>query len=234
MRAPLSYLILAAVIIGIMLWGLLLATGSVEVESLLTNFITFIAQMVLGTVMAVLLAVVLGMHLSRRILVHGRATPFEEGMLEMKANVEDLDNRLCRLGRKECDHWPRDPEMPHPGRFRRIVPKAYWAVLAAIILLTLWNLLLLTEVIVLNWDLTLQFIGFTSMLVVLMIGAVVGAFFFGMFLSHRIITRGSFTPFETTMMEMKEELSRMEAHIALLEEEKGIGKAKAKDEGEEG
>ena len=58
-------------------------------------------------------------------------------------------------------------------------------------------------------------------MVVIVIGAVLGAFFFGMFLSHRIITRGSFTPFETSMMQMKERLARMNDHLDHMEKNRG-------------
>jgi hypothetical protein len=137
-------------------------------------------------------------------------------MLDMKDSLDELDRKLCDLGLQQCADWPDESEIPHPTKFRPRVPRTYWAVFGAMLALTLWMLLLLTNTVRLNWDLRLQFIGFTSMLVVIVIGAVVGAFFFGMFLGHRIITRGSFTPFETSMMEMKERLSRMEGHIEHL------------------
>jgi hypothetical protein len=230
-RAPLSFVILAAIVVGIAFWVLLLATNYVDVDILLTNFISFIAHLVIGTIMAVLVTTVVGMYLSLRMLVRGRTTPFESSMLDMKETLDELDRRLCNMGLQQCANWPDDADVPHPTKFRPRVPRTYWLVLGALLALTLWMFLLFTNIVRLGWDLRLQFIGFTSMIVVIVIGAVVGAFFFGMFLGHRIITRGSFTPFETSMMQMKERLSRMEDHIGHLQSGEHAAEKREGDDG---
>jgi len=218
-RAPLSIIILVAIAFGISLWMLMLLTGFVEVEGLLTDFITFIVNLVILTILAVLLASAFGMFVSLGILTRGRSTPFENSMLDMKERFDRLDRKLCRLGRRQCEMWPDEPGMPGPGQVATRVPASFHLALGAIVLLIAWMALLLSRVVVLDWSLELQFIGFTSMLVVLTIGAVVGAFFFGLFLGHRLITGGSFTPFETSILEMNARLARMERHMALLGEE---------------
>ena len=54
--------------------------------------------------------------------------------------------------------------------------------------------------------------------------ALIGAIFIGMFLSHRILSTGTFTPFEEEMLKMRQEVTEMKM---LLEEKFGPGEKDA-------
>ena len=66
-------------------------------------------------------------------------------------------------------------------------------------------------------DILLNFIGFISMLVSITTLAIVGAIFLGMYLSHRILTKRGFTPFEISMMEMHEDIKEIKKRLSKLE-----------------
>lgn len=52
--------------------------------------------------------------------------------------------------------------------------------------------------------------------------AIVGAIFIGMFISHRLLTHGGFTPFEEEMMRMRHEVTESREHLKRLREEVGV------------
>jgi hypothetical protein len=66
-------------------------------------------------------------------------------------------------------------------------------------------------------DILLNFIGFISMLVSITTLAMVGAIFLGMYLSHRILTKRGFTPFEVSMLEMHEDIKDIKKRLGKLE-----------------
>ncbi|WP_455391907.1 hypothetical protein [[Eubacterium] cellulosolvens] len=68
-------------------------------------------------------------------------------------------------------------------------------------------------------DLVLNFVGFISMLVSITTLAIVGAIFLGMYLSHRILTKRGFTPFEISMLEMHEDVREIKKRLGKLEKE---------------
>lgn len=68
-------------------------------------------------------------------------------------------------------------------------------------------------------DILLNFIGFISMLVSITTLAIVGAIFLGMYLSHRILTKRGFTPFEISMLEMHEDIKDINKRLGKLEKE---------------
>jgi ABC-type multidrug transport system fused ATPase/permease subunit len=49
--------------------------------------------------------------------------------------------------------------------------------------------------------------------------AIVGAVFIGMFISHRLLTHGGFTPFEEEMLRMRKDAQESHQHLAKLREE---------------
>lgn len=52
--------------------------------------------------------------------------------------------------------------------------------------------------------------------------AIVGAIFIGMFISHRLLTHGGFTPFEEEMLRMRHEVTESREHLKRLREEVGV------------
>ena len=76
-----------------------------------------------------------------------------------------------------------------------------------------------------------------SILLLMMIFAVVasvGGFFLGMIMSHRIISKGEFTPFEEEMLRMREEVGHLKAGLEKLIHHHGIEEKKAAAEPHEG
>lgn len=105
-----------------------------------------------------------------------------------------------------------------------------------------WTLLWVTIVIILIVVLTAQMTGvitfgdiianfflFLVVLVIIAILAVIGAMFVGVFISHRIFSVKTFTPFEEEMLRMREEvveikeaIERIESQLAQSSEKKRI------------
>jgi hypothetical protein len=52
--------------------------------------------------------------------------------------------------------------------------------------------------------------------------AIVGAIFIGMFISHRLLTHGGFTPFEEEMLRMRQEVTESREHLKRLRDEVGV------------
>lgn len=52
--------------------------------------------------------------------------------------------------------------------------------------------------------------------------AIVGAVFIGMFISHRLLTHGGFTPFEEEMLRMRHEVTESREHLKRLRDEVGV------------
>lgn len=48
--------------------------------------------------------------------------------------------------------------------------------------------------------------------------ALLGAIFLGLFLGHRILSVGGFTPFEKSMLEMKEDIKKINGRLEKIEE----------------
>lgn len=55
--------------------------------------------------------------------------------------------------------------------------------------------------------------------IMVIVVAIVGALLLGMFISHRLITHGGFTPFEEEMMRMRKEVKQQLAHTEKMREE---------------
>lgn len=98
------------------------------------------------------------------------------------------------------------------------VPAMYYLILLILIVIAIWIIGTLSGLIPIE-DILLNFIGFISMLVSITMLAIFGAIFLGMYLSHRILTKKGFTPFEISMMEMHEDIKEMKDRLSKLEEE---------------
>lgn len=87
--------------------------------------------------------------------------------------------------------------------------------------ISLWVLLVLTLVAVelgivsglIVVDPITNFYVLLVAIVVIGVLAMVGAMFLGIFLTHRIFTRGEFTPFEREMLGMREDIKRLAARV---------------------
>ncbi len=105
------------------------------------------------------------------------------------------------------------PNLP----LRRRVPKTFIVVVA---LFTFWFAITALAVVfpgALNtlYFLAQQIAGWVFVIVV----AVVGALLLGMFISHRLLTHGGFTPFEEEMMRMRKDVQQSLGHTEKMREE---------------
>jgi hypothetical protein len=57
---------------------------------------------------------------------------------------------------------------------------------------------------------------FSAFFIIVM--ALLGAIFLGLFLGHRTLSVGGFTPFEKSMLEMKEDIKRIDERLEKIEE----------------
>jgi amino acid permease len=105
-----------------------------------------------------------------------------------------------------------------PKELKYRIPLVYYFLLIILILIASWIIGTVTGIIPIT-DILLNFIGFISMLVTITMLAIVGAIFLGMYLSHRILTKKGFTPFEISMLEMHEDIKDMKGRLTKLENE---------------
>jgi ABC-type multidrug transport system fused ATPase/permease subunit len=105
------------------------------------------------------------------------------------------------------------PNLP----LRQRVPKAFLVVVA---LLALWATLIALPYLSPSLVNTLFFAGqnFAGW-VFLAVFAIVGAVLVGMFLSHRLLSHGGFTPFEEEMLRMRKDVQQSLTHAEKMREE---------------
>ena len=96
------------------------------------------------------------------------------------------------------------------------IPFLYYFLLLILVVTAIWIIGTLSGIIPIK-DILLNFIGFISMLISITMLAVVGAIFLGMYLSHRILTKKGFTPFEISMLEMHEDIKDIKARLVKVE-----------------
>jgi uncharacterized protein YneF (UPF0154 family) len=63
-----------------------------------------------------------------------------------------------------------------------------------------------------------QIVGWVFVIAV----AIVGALLIGMFISHRLLTHGGFTPFEEEMLRMRKEVTESRDHLEKVRDEVGL------------
>jgi hypothetical protein len=96
------------------------------------------------------------------------------------------------------------------------IPLIYFLILLMLGVIAVWIVGTFSGLIPIK-SILLNFVGFISMLVSITMLAVVGAIFLGMYLSHRILSKKGFTPFEVSMMEMHEDIKEIKSRINYLE-----------------
>lgn len=97
-----------------------------------------------------------------------------------------------------------------------------WVLLWLIVVIVLFSIFVgeITEAIRLT-DIISYFFVFVLALVIIAVLAVIGAAFMGVFISHRIFSVKSFTPFEEEMLQMRREVKEIKKKVdELAEEEK--------------
>lgn len=113
---------------------------------------------------------------------------------------------------------PRRASIVRPNLLARSrVPKTFVAVVA---LFGVWLAVMTVAILrppFLNtlFFMSQQISGWIFMIAV----AIVGAVFIGMFISHRLLTHGGFTPFEEEMLRMRKDVAQMAKHTEKYREE---------------
>jgi hypothetical protein len=101
-------------------------------------------------------------------------------------------------------------------RLKFKLPPIYFIFVAVIIAIAIWIITALTGIIEVE-DLILNFLGFISMLVAITMLAILGAGFLGMYISYRILSKKGFTPFEISMLEMYDEVHKINERLDKIE-----------------
>jgi uncharacterized membrane protein (DUF106 family) len=98
-----------------------------------------------------------------------------------------------------------------------------WVILWLIVVIALFSIFIaeITATIRLT-DLISYFFLFVLALVIIAVLAVVGAAFTGVFISHRIFSVKSFTPFEEEMLQMRKEVKEIKKKVDELAEEEKV------------
>ena len=109
--------------------------------------------------------------------------------------------------------------MKHSRKIKELkyrIPVIYIFIVIVLIIIASWTIGSITGLIPIK-DILLSFIGFINMLIAITMLSVVGAIFLGMYLSHRMLTKKGFTPFEISMLEMHEDIKEMNKRLEKLE-----------------
>ncbi len=106
-------------------WGILIAAllvveiaeithlFTLPIQSAIGDPLAFVFALVFTTILALVGAVFIGIYASARILSKSGFTPFEEEMLQMRADVKELTAAVRRL---EDARAPADPPGPEPPK----------------------------------------------------------------------------------------------------------------------
>ena len=101
-------------------------------------------------------------------------------------------------------------------RIKFRIPIIYYVIIVALIIIATWIIILQLGFVTVE-SLLLNFYGFISMFVIISMLAVLGAIFMGMFISHTILVSRTFTPFEREMLEMREDLTKINEKLEKIE-----------------
>ena len=109
--------------------------------------------------------------------------------------------------------YPKDAD-----QIKYRIPSVYIFFVIILVIISIWIIASLAGLIPVE-ELLLNFTGFISMLVSITMLAVLGAIFLGMYLSHRMLTKKGFTPFEISMLEMHEDIKELKKRLTKIENE---------------
>ncbi len=96
-RIPLSLKALSIAIIILGFVGLAMITGWIQFQDIFYNFFAFVFGLVIISFLAIVGALFVGMFISHRIFSSREFTNFEEEMLKMRRDVEDIKKKIDKL-----------------------------------------------------------------------------------------------------------------------------------------
>jgi len=112
-------------------------------------------------------------------------------------------------------------------KFKIKIPKSFvlWVILLCIIAF-LFSIFLYPDIYDVFVYVRTAIVGW----IILIVLALIGAIFIGMFLSHRILTVGTFTPFEEEMLKMREDIIEINRKLDSLIGQKNMANEEGKEE----
>ncbi|MFW6140954.1 MAG: hypothetical protein ACOC53_00155 [Candidatus Saliniplasma sp.] len=99
-KIPVSLILLGSLIVGVGLVAVATMTGVLPMRNILTGFYTFVFGLVVISILAIIGAVFFGMYISHRIFSTRQFTTFEEEMLKMKDDVQEIKKKLEEKDKK--------------------------------------------------------------------------------------------------------------------------------------
>jgi len=100
-RIPISLKVISIAIIILGGVGLAMIIGWIQFQDIFYNFIAFVFGLVIISFLAVIGAVFVGMFISHRIFSSREFTTFEEEMMKMRKDVEDIKKKIDEMDRMD-------------------------------------------------------------------------------------------------------------------------------------
>lgn len=96
-KFPFSLVLVGVIVVFIGALAISFITGLIQFEDIRMHFVTLVFSLVLISVLAIVGAIFIGMFISHRIFSASGFTTFEEEMLQMRKDVEEIKEKLEEL-----------------------------------------------------------------------------------------------------------------------------------------
>lgn len=96
-RIPLSLKVISISIVIIGAVGIAIIAGWIQFQDIFYNFVAFVFGLVLISFLAVIGAVFIGMYISHRIFSSREFTTFEQEMMKMRRDVEEIKTKIDEM-----------------------------------------------------------------------------------------------------------------------------------------
>ncbi|MEF8832583.1 MAG: hypothetical protein V5A66_03580 [Candidatus Thermoplasmatota archaeon] len=100
-KIPLSLKLISGAVIILGAIGLAIILGWIQFEDIFYNFFAFVFGLVIISFLAIIGALFVGMFISHRIFSSREFTNFEEEMLKMRRDVEDIKKKIDEMEEKD-------------------------------------------------------------------------------------------------------------------------------------
>ncbi|MBS3781053.1 MAG: hypothetical protein KGY66_01685 [Candidatus Thermoplasmatota archaeon] len=100
-RIPFSLKVISIAILILGGIGLAIILSWIQFEEIFYNFYAFVFGLVIISFLAIIGAMFVGMFISHRIFSSREFTGFEEEMLKMRRDVEDIKEKIDEMNRKD-------------------------------------------------------------------------------------------------------------------------------------
>lgn len=100
-KIPFSLKLISVAVIILGAIGLAIILGWIQFEDIFYNFFAFVFGLVIISFLAIIGALFVGMFISHRIFSSREFTNFEEEMLKMRRDVEDIKKKIDEMDKKD-------------------------------------------------------------------------------------------------------------------------------------